>query len=220
MKSLFSSKKKTVDDEYEKAKRSFKLLSKDYTKLSTTVRSFTKNVQKLSENVTKLCEDTNGWFSDAPREEKVNSIEYVSFSRNLDVQVFNRFVPGVNEMVVVPLVKFERDIEAITQIKQNRSKARKNYDNALNNSKKTPQKDIDAFKEAYEKLNRQFIDAVNLILEQRPKKLDVIYHDFLALYTTFIRNQFDHLSNFRGISKAKLNMFVPEEKQESKNPFA
>ena len=218
MKAFFGLKKKTTDENYKNANTLFKQITTDYTKLSTSLKILLKNLQTLSENVTKLCEDTNGWFVDAPQDKKDQSIQLVSFSRGFDVQVFNRLIPGIEEITLNPFLKFESDIEKIYALKQNRSKARKSYDNSRQNSK-IKQEDINQLRENYEKLNQNFIDAVNVLAQQRPKRLEAAYNDFITHYMTFINNTFVSISSLAdGIGEEQKNMFVKKEttKEEEK----
>ena len=214
-----SKKNKTQDENYKKAKDLFNQVSTDYKKMSTTIQSLMKNLQILSENVTKLCEDTNGWFVEAPQEKKDQSVQFVSFSRGFDVQVFNKFVPGIDDILIPSLAQFENEVESIRVLKLNRSKARKNYDNARQNQK-SKQEDVNQLKANYESLNKQFIDSVNSLAASRPKKLDEAFNDFMALYSTFIRNTYDGITSLtENLTPDSKNLFVNEEIQNSQKLF-
>ena len=214
-----SKKNKTQDKNYDKANELFTQISTDYKKMTSTIQTLIKNLQNLSENVTKLCEDTNGWFIEAPLEKKDESVQFVSFSRGFDVQVFNKFIPGIEEIVLPPLFEFEKDVENIKAVKSSRSKARKSYDNARANQKSKPE-DVNQLKENYETLNKQFIDSVNALAKLRPKKLDEAFNDFLALYTSFIRNTFDGVNSLtENMSDQEKNLFINEDLEANEKIF-
>lgn len=213
MKSLF--KRSNNDDEYDRVKEEFKMVIAHHRELASRLKDYIRGIQKMSEMTTKLCEDANCAFRYAPIESKDQAVKFARFSRTLDVQIFNYYIPELQDITLTKLVKMEQQVDSIFETDENRKKALKAYE-SIKKDKKAKSEDIEECHQKYEQLTQTFITSAKKFIETRASNLDAVYADFILAHQKLIINLNDSMEPFNSVAPTD----EIAKTQKNVNPFA
>jgi len=221
---------KTIDPRYTEAKESFKTLSVDTEHIIGSLIQMQTQIQQLSRSCVKLGEDVSSWFSDAPRETKLQGMTVEAVAKQFDNLTTNFLKPRIDPNVIAPLAIFQKEVVRLQGVKDKRKKARKEYDNTKAklqlsvDKQELPQKvaelesEMRKTKAKYEEFNEDFISSISKLNVQRPEILEKPFRSLVGILSQYMIQLFTEMQKFR--TTFPQTVFSPQQPSPIETPGA
>ena len=174
---------KTKDPEYEDARLLFKTMYLDPGRYETAVRSLVRSIQDLSGACLKIATAFDSWCEESPSDAgdiAIESRRVAHQATQLDELTTRALMPKIQPNFLSKLAEYKQRVTEVHKLKEERNRLVKEFDKArervrLAEEDKKPKQDKIEKAQAqcqeatakYEAANREFIDNVNKLGQER-----------------------------------------------------
>lgn len=227
---------KTMDPRYNEAKINYNHMNVNTSNLIGSIMQMQSQMEQLSHLASKMGDDFSMWFMDSTPETKIKIKTTTNFTKQLDQLTTHFLGTRIDPHVVRLISEFQKEFERITVVKRERKKYRKEYDyaRAYVSSKGATERDTNKFREnqqkmqtnkdAYDKLNSDFINSVAVLQSKQYEYLEKPIRNLIALMSQYMLNVFTELQKFRTTYPGETFQVnyndIPKILAETPNPYA
>lgn len=198
----------------KESKEEFRKLASETKDLFDRISTMASCFETISSSAAKLCEESNSWIHDGTRDTKEVFTGYVSFTRNLDVETNNHFIPSIMDKVLKPLNDYKIEVSRIEVLKSQITKSRKEYEGAKGN-----EAEHNLLKEKYYSICEEFISSVSHLSSMRRDTLRESFMSFDQLFQNYMEKLNERFMKFNEIHSMDILSKYDTKEDRVENPF-